>query len=262
MSRICPLYSSSNGNSIYISCPTGDILIDAGASMKGICGAIERAGGDYREIKAVAVTHTHSDHTKGLKTFLNRTDAVLIATEETVEALRQEDKIPAGTRVHIAGKNGIDLCGIELSRFDTSHDCRGSCGYTALLPDGKKISVCTDLGVVTDSVREAITGSDVILLESNHDIDMLKNGPYPIQLKARILSDMGHISNISCAAELKGLLQNGTQKFILGHLSQHNNTPLLAKCCAEAALMDIGAKNGKDYKLTVAAPKENGVTVI
>lgn len=262
MSRICPLFSSSSGNSIYIASPTGSILIDAGASMKGICNAIERAGGDYKDVKAVAVTHTHSDHTKGLKTFLSRTDAMLIATEQTIEALREEDKIPAGTLVYTADKKGIDVCGMELLKFDTSHDCAGSCGYSIILPDSKKISVCTDLGVVTDSVRAAITGSDVLLIESNHDIDMLKNGPYPMQLKVRIMSDKGHISNLSCAAELKTLLQNGTEKFILGHLSQHNNTPLLAKSCAQAALMDIGAVNGKDYRLTVAAPKDNGVTII
>lgn len=262
MSRICPLFSSSSGNSIYIADASGGILIDAGASMKGICNAIERAGGDYREIKAVAVTHTHSDHTKGLKTFLNRTDAMLIATEATIEALKNEDKIPAGTKVLVADKNGIDICGMNISNFDTSHDCKGSCGYSVILPDNKKITVCTDLGVVTDSVRTAITGSDVLLIESNHDIDMLKNGPYPMPLKVRILSDKGHISNVSCAAELKDLLQKGTERFILGHLSQHNNTPLLAKSCAQAALMDIGAVNGKDYRLTVAAPKDNGVTVI
>jgi len=262
MSRICPLYSSSSGNSIYISCPSGDILIDAGASMKGICNAIERAGGDYRKIKAVAVTHTHSDHTKGLRTFLNRTDAALIATKATVETLLEEDKIPEGTKVLISDGKGIDVCGMELTSFATSHDCAGSCGYSIILPEGKKLSVCTDLGVVTDSVRKAITGSDVLLIESNHDIDMLKNGPYPMPLKVRIMSDKGHISNISCAAELKGLLQNGTEKFILGHLSQHNNTPLLAKSCAEAALMDIGAVSGKDYRLTVAAPTNNGVTIV
>ena len=85
MSRVCPLFSGSTGNSTYIASRDGGILIDAGASMKGICNAIERAGGDYKEIKAVAVTHTHSDHIKGLKTFLNRTDAALVASKETAE---------------------------------------------------------------------------------------------------------------------------------------------------------------------------------
>ena len=262
MSKICPLYSGSTGNSTYIGTKTGGILIDAGASMKGICSALERAGGSLEEIKAIAVTHTHSDHIKGLTTILKRTDIQLIATEGTLKALQEMDKIPSGTKVALIGENHVDVCGIELNSFATSHDCRGSCGYTAILPDGKKVSVCTDLGVVTDSVRSAITGSDVVLLESNHDIDMLKSGPYPPTLKLRILSDSGHISNVACAAELKGLINSGTARFILGHLSRHNNTPLLAKSCAEAALMDIGAINGRDCLLSVAAPTDNGVTVI
>ena len=91
---------------------------------------------------------------------------------------------------------------------------------------------------------------------------MLKKGPYPPDLKMRILSDHGHLSNNACAAALKDLLQNGTKRFILGHLSQHNNTPLLAKSCAEASLMDIGAKNDSDYILSVAKPNGNGVTVL
>ena len=261
MSRICPLFSSSSGNSIYIASPNGSILIDAGASMKGICSALECAGGDYKEIKAVAITHTHSDHTKGLKTFLSKTDAALIATEPTVNTLCDEGLIPLGTKIHIIN-NEIEIGGMGIEAFETSHDCPGSCGYSLIMPDGKKISVCTDLGLVTDNVRNSIKGSDVLLLESNHDLDMLKNGPYPMQLKVRIMSDKGHISNVACSAELKGMLESGTTQFILGHLSQHNNTPLLAKSCAEAALMDIGAVNGRDYRLTVAAPKGNGVTVI
>ena len=115
---------------------------------------------------------------------------------------------------------------------------------------------------MTDTVQQAIIGSDLVLLESNHDIEMLKKGPYPPQLKVRILSDKGHLSNNICAAELKTLLQNGTKRFILGHLSQHNNTPLLAKSCATAALMDLGAKIDKDYLLYVATPNNNGVSII
>ena len=118
------------------------------------------------------------------------------------------------------------------------------------------------MGVVTDSVRQAISGSDAIILESNHDIGKLKSGPYPPHLKLRILSDSGHLSNNVCSEEIKNLLKSGTTRFILGHLSRENNTPLLALSCAEAALMDLGAKNGRDCILSVAAPKNNGVMII
>lgn len=262
MSRICPLYSGSTGNSTYIGTKNGGILVDAGASFKGISQQLQSAGGSTEEIFAVAVTHTHSDHIKGIKTFLNKTNACLLATEETVEKLTVDGLVPTKTEIIIINDKPIELCGIEINKFETSHDCQGSCGYTFNLPDGKKFSLCTDLGVVTDSVRNALQKSDLVLLESNHDIDMLKKGPYPPELKVRILSDKGHISNNICANELKALLQNGTKRFILGHLSRHNNTPLLAKSCATASLMDIGAIIDKDYLLTVAKPTDNGVTVI
>lgn len=262
MSRICPLFSGSTGNSTYIGTQNGGILVDAGASFKGLCNALERAGGSFEEIKAIAVTHEHTDHIKGIKTFLNKTKASLVASSGTVKALREGDLIPAGTDVIEIDNKSIDICGILVNRFATSHDCEGSSGYSFILPDLKKVTVCTDLGVVTDEVRSAITKSDVLIFESNHDIEMLKKGPYPPMLKVRIMSDKGHISNNACSAELKAFLESGTERFILGHLSQKNNTPLLARAAAEASLMDLGAKNGKDYLLSVASPKDNGVTVI
>lgn len=230
--------------------------------MKGICSALERAGGAYNEIKAIAVTHEHTDHIKGLKIFLSKTDAALLASSGTLEALASADMIPEHTKVISIDEKGIDIEGIIVNRFATSHDCVGSSGYSFILPNGKKVSVCTDLGVVTDEVRNAVSGSDALLFESNHDIELLKKGPYPPNLKMRIMSDTGHISNNSCAAEIKTLFKSGTTRFILGHLSHKNNTPVLARSASESALMDLGALNGKDYILTVASPTSNGVIVI
>jgi len=262
MSRVCPLYSGSTGNSTYIGTKNGGILVDAGASFKGLCSALERAGGSYDEIKAIAVTHEHTDHIKGLKTFLNKTAASLLASGGTIKALLNNDLIPSGTNVIEIDDKPIDICGITVNRFATSHDCEDSSGYSFILPDLKKVTICTDLGIVTDEVRNAIFKSDVLLFESNHDIEMLKRGPYPPMLKVRIMSEKGHISNNACANELKAIFESGTERIILGHLSQKNNTPLLARAAAEASLMDLGAKNGKDYLLSVATPKNNGVTVI
>ena len=262
MSKIFPLCSSSSGNSTYIGSQYGSILIDAGTSFKNICENLAITNTSPADIKAVAITHEHTDHIKGLKTFLNRTSAKLVASLQTAEKLIESGLVPTKTEVIIIDQNPVEIGGMSLSRFETSHDCDGSSGYTVILPDNKKIAVCTDLGIITNTVRQNLLGSDLVLLESNHDVTMLKNGPYPPQLKVRILSDKGHLSNNVCANELKNLLQNGTKRFILGHLSQHNNTPLIAKACAEASLFDIGAKNGNDYILTVAKPCNNGVTIL
>ncbi len=262
MSKICPLFSGSSGNCTYIETRDGAILIDAGVSFKRIKAAVESVGGDLQNIRAVCVTHEHSDHITGLKTLLNKTEAVLYASTKTLETLASFEKVPSKTKVFEADKGSFSLFDMEINRFATSHDCEGSSGYNIILPDGKKFTLCTDLGVVTDQVRTALMGSDLVLIESNHDIEMLRKGPYPNHLKVRIMSDKGHISNVSCAAELKTLLKGGTERFILGHLSRNNNTPLIARSCAEAALMDLSAENGKDYLLSVAAPEKNGVTIL
>ncbi len=261
MSRICPLFSGSTGNSTYISTPNGGILIDAGASFKGLVCELERAGGKIEDICAIAVTHEHSDHIKGLKTFLSKVKVPLIASHKTMETLSALNCLPAGTQT-LCTETEVSVGDILIRRFPTSHDCEGSSGYSINTPDGKKISVCTDLGVVTQEVATALCGSNVVLLESNHDVQMLKRGPYPPHLKLRIMSDSGHLSNNDCAAQLPFLLENGTTRIILGHISRHNNLPMLAISSAKAALMDIGAEKDKDYLLYAASPTGNEVVLI
>ena len=262
MSKICPLFSGSTGNSTYIGTKDGGMLIDVGASAKGINEGLQRIGSDLSEIKVVAITHCHDDHIKGIKAVLNRTKAKLVATEETANLLLAKGCVSAQTQIELIDNNSITFGDSQIKSFNTSHDSEGSCGYSVILPDNKRFTLCTDTGIITEEIRDAITGSDIILLESNHDIDMLKRGPYPPFLKVRIMSDKGHISNSVCASEVLRLFEKGTERFILGHLSLNNNTPLLARSTSESVLMDIGAKNGKDYILNVAASKENGVMVI
>ncbi len=259
MAKFCPLFSGSTANSTYIGFSGGGVLVDAGSSFASLKRACEQRDIDLCGIKAVLITHSHSDHTKGLSVLLKKLNIPVIASANTLSYLSEHNAFPAGTQTCEIGESTLDICGAQVNFFNTSHDALGSGGYFLLLPDGNKISVCTDLGVITDEVRNAIRGSNLILLESNHDLKMLKNGPYPPELKMRIMSDRGHLSNVSAAAELKGLLQSGTNRFVLGHLSRHNNLPTLAASAATAALLDIGAKRNEDYILNIAAPEDNEV---
>ena len=261
MSRFCPLFSGSGGNSTYISSAGSGILIDAGVSCKALFEALESAGGDIKKLCAVAITHEHSDHIKGLKTFLKKTELPVAASTATLAALTEANIIPPQNKTIPIDSDPVDFGGLCLSRFATSHDCDGSSGYIVTLPDGTKAGVCTDLGVVTDCVRNAILGCNTLLIESNHDIGMLKHGPYPPQLKLRILSEKGHLSNSACSAELADLLNAGCTRFILGHISLHNNLPMLALSAAKAALLDAGASENQDYIITAAKPAGNEVVV-
>lgn len=251
MARFLPLFSSSSANSCFVGSGSSGVLVDAGASCIQTINALADKGVYPTDIKAIFVTHEHSDHIKGLTALIKKTKAPVIASAETLSAIEKHCKLPADAILtEINTETAVeDIC---ITRFATSHDCLGSSGYYFNMPDGSKISVCTDLGVVTDRVRQAISGSDLVYIESNHDIKMLKSGPYPPELKLRILSDKGHLSNISCAAELPRLLECGATRFILAHLSQHNNLPKLAENAAVASLGDIGAKRNEDYILSAA----------
>ncbi len=262
MSKMCPLFSGSSGNSTYLSCRTGAILVDAGATFRSMREAAASIDEDITQISAVLITHEHYDHIHGLKPLLHKTNATLIASEKTLDALAKKDKIPPETRVQVIGNEPLSVMDIGITRFPTLHDCKGSSGFVFSMPDHRKIAVCTDLGVITDEVRSALEGCDAVLLESNHDIDMLQRGPYPPELKMRILSEHGHLSNHACAAQLVSLLNSGTKRMILGHLSQKNNTPLLAESATVSALMNIGAQKDRDYLLWTAAPAGNGVIVV
>lgn len=261
MARLCTLASGSSGNSTYISTTDGDILVDAGISCKALMSAIEQAGADISRLKAVAITHTHTDHICGLKTFLKNTKIPLIASGDTLDILAKNNYIPEGVKTIVTDSKVINLGDIAVDFFETSHDAKGSGGYVIHLPDGRRTAVCTDLGIMTDSIRTKLLGCEALLLESNHDVEMLHHGPYPATLKLRILSDEGHLSNNACAAELPNLLKGGTTRIVLGHLSRENNTPLLAEAAARATLKEIGAKQGVDYILQTAKPKSVGVTV-
>lgn len=257
MARFCPLFSGSGGNSYYIGSSEKGILIDAGRSAKQLEIMLQKCQIDISAIKAIFITHEHSDHIKGLRVFASRYGFPVYASSGTLEALNDmgclNDSKFKSFRID---SKGMDCAGLSVKPFKTSHDSAESMGYRVKTSDGRKVTICTDVGYLSDEVHNNLCGSDMAVLESNHDVGMLENGPYPYTLKRRILSETGHLSNADCAAELCELTKSGTTRFVLVHLSEHNNTPELAFQTSLCSLSLLGLKKGTDFELYVA-PKEN-----
>lgn len=253
MAKICPLFSSSSGNSLYISFGENGILVDVGVNAKRILSALNERDINEDSIKAIFITHTHNDHISALKVLLKKLNVPVFASTKTLNYLCDNGLVLDSANLIDISSKKQDLGFVGAEFFETSHDCEGSGGYNFYY-NNQKISVCTDLGYVSEKVRNSICGSELIYFESNHDINMLTKGNYPPYLKQRILGEKGHLSNSSCAAELPLFLNKGAKKIILGHLSKENNLPALAKSAATAALMEIGAKEQYDYMLYIAPP--------
>lgn len=260
MAKLFPLFSSSSGNSTYMEIGSDAVLVDCGASFKAIKSELEKNLCEISKIKAVAVTHEHIDHVKGLRVLLKNLNVPLIASSQTAEALIKKNLIPEGTNI-LTPEKEICVGDIALNRFATSHDCAGSSGFT-LQNGSTKLGLCTDLGIMTNEIITSLSNSSCVLIESNHDIEMLKVGPYPPELKLRIMSDKGHLSNIACAVAISELLKRNVNRFVLGHLSEKNNTPVLAEKTNENFLLSLGAKKDDDYLLSVAKKLNNGVNIL
>lgn len=252
MSKVCQLFSGSTGNSTYIGCGQGGILVDAGVSCKRLTAALDEIGVDPKSLQGIFLTHEHTDHIKGVRVFASRFGIPVFGSQGTMCALEKQGLLTDGYDAYILDLPTLAVGDFEITTFATSHDTPESVGYRVALPDGNIVSVCTDLGFVSERVREGIAGSNALVMESNHDVNMLKTGPYPYHLKERVLSRRGHLSNADCAAELPNLVKNGTTRLILAHLSQENNLPLLAKRTALAALKAQGMEENKDFLLQVA----------
>lgn len=252
MAKFCSLYSSSSGNCTYIGCSTGGILVDVGVSSKRTETALRDIGVDPASICGIFITHEHTDHIAGVRVFASKYNINVYASKGTLDGMYEYGVFEKPIDAYIIPENGMECGGMKVTPFTTPHDSYESCGYTVKTADGKKIAVATDMGTITDPVAEAVTGSDLVLLESNHDVNMLKMGGYPYFLKERILSDRGHLSNELCADFAKHLVKNGTSRLVLGHLSKENNIPSLAYQTTKSALAQAGFEEDRDYMLRIA----------
>ena len=253
MANLIPLFSGSSGNSAYIGGTSGGILVDAGGSAKRLTAALRDIGVDPGRVGAVFVTHEHDDHVRGLRVLCERHHIPVFAAPGTLSALERSGILTSKMHAEPMPANGVEANGLLVRAFATSHDAAEPCGYTCQA-EGEKFAVATDMGYITENVKEALYGCGTVMLESNHEVTMLQNGPYPYFLKRRILSDMGHLSNAACADFLTALLRTGAGRFYLAHLSRENNTPQLAYACAKSAFDAAGAREGIDYELKVCAP--------
>lgn len=256
--KICPLFSGSSGNSTYVEIDEENgILIDCGRSTKQIESSLVNNKIDVNKIKAILITHEHTDHISGLRVFLKKHNIAVYSSEGTVNFLRAKGIMGEKNLSFIldSGKE-LDLTFASIIPFETSHDCAQGMGFVVNCSNGSSFALCTDLGYISENVKKSILGCKAVMIESNHDVMMLQNGPYPYYLKRRILSDIGHLSNESCAEMLPLLVENGAANIILSHLSSHNNVPELAVQTALAGLSKYGMKEKVDFNI-FAAPKVN-----
>lgn len=258
MFRVCPLFSGSKGNCIFAGSESEGILIDVGRSCKQIERALLENEINVGAIRAIFLTHEHSDHINGVRVFASKYNLKVFATPGVLGAIESKGILNGKFQYDIIRSAGELIGDIFVKPFKTPHDSVDSVGYVINTPGGKKVVVATDIGYISDEVNAALIGADTVIIESNHDVKMLENGPYPYFLKKRILSECGHLSNDACAKILPTLIKNGTKKFILAHLSQENNIPELA---LETSLCHLSLHNmhkNIDFDIFVAPPENVG----
>ncbi len=244
--RLCTLYSGSEGNATYIETPHARILIDAGRCTRTLISSLKSIGVDIDSIDAILITHEHMDHIAALEVLTKKHPIPVHLLYKC--ALRFKDTQPQALCACMliyekAEDMRMTVGNITVQAFPTPHDSRASVGYRLTLTEGNEslcIGYATDIGYVSPAVKEGLMGCHTVVLEANHDEEMLKNGLYPYELKVRILSNKGHLSNRDCADFACELYGAGMRELLLAHLSEHNNIPDIAYDEVSCALVGLG----------------------
>lgn len=223
--------------------------MDAGISARRIGQGLQALGLRLSDVAGILLTHEHTDHTAGLKTLTARYGLPVWAPEECAFAVR--DRVPLELMHPFAAGESMEVGEFTVESVPTPHDTPVSVGY-ALRAGNRRAAVVTDLGEVTRRVAQFLDGADFLLLEANHDVELLRMGPYPMFLKQRVLGPRGHLSNDACAQAVKACVERGTRHVFLGHLSINNNLPQLAYETVREALCALGTELGGDVTLQVA----------
>lgn len=244
------LISGSSGNCSYISDGKTNVLIDCGMSGAKLKESLKTIDVSPERIDALLITHEHIDHTKGAGVISRRYNIPIYATEGTHTAM--DIGSIASENVKLVSEDAdFEIGSIGVKPFSIPHDAKQPVGYSFFV-NGEKYSLATDIGKMNDYIIDAVSGSKKVLLESNHDVEMLRFGSYPYPLKQRILGDFGHLSNENAAITALRLIQNGTEHIMLGHLSKENNRPEIAMLETYNLLTQSGVNVGSDITLKVA----------
>lgn len=238
------LGSGSSGNAFLITTNTDVVLLDAGVGIRTITSAMRARQIALHDLETICITHEHSDHVRTLPKVLHA-GAALYATDGT--AIRS--RIPRDQHIRAIADDPIRAGGVTIWPLPVAHDATEPCGFMIEFPDDTRATILTDLGSWNDSLKDFVRASDLIVLEANHDEEMLRNGPYPAYLKRRVASNVGHLSNRHCGIALGNALHGTTHQpeIWLAHLSEQNNRPGLAETTVRAAL------TARDLDLAVTA---------
>lgn len=251
MVKFCSLFSGSSGNSIFVAAGSTRLLIDAGLSAKKIIEALCSIGEKPSELSAILISHEHSDHIKGAGILSRKFNLPIHASEGTWKGMEQLiGPVLESNKVIFASYAPFQIGDIMVTPFPIPHDANEPVGYS-FSAAGRKVTVATDIGHINLELLSCMEDSDLLLLESNHDIEMLRVGPYPWHLKRRIAGNRGHLSNDAAGEVIAYMAERGTKHFLLGHLSKENNFPELAYQTVCNALCEKSLQAGTDVMLEV-----------
>jgi len=247
--KVSVLASGSSGNVLYIETFKKRILVDAGLTGKKIASLLSEINRDISALDAILITHEHSDHIKGVGVIARKYQLDVYANEATWKAIEGKVGKLASTQKHIFKMGEVKTFGdIDIESFGVSHDAASPQCY-AFHKDKRTFVMLTDTGYVSDRVRGVICNADAYLMESNHDVQMLRMGSYTWNLKQRILSDKGHLSNEDAARVLAEVLGAKTKRVYLGHLSKENNLKELARMTVEDTLKNCNLETNEKIKI-------------
>ena len=254
--NFCSLYSGSSGNSIFVGSEKAKILIDAGLPGKKIDEALKQIGQNPSELDGIFITHEHIDHIKGVGVLSRKYDIPIFANVKTWCAMKDKlGDIKDSNMKVFENDRSYSLGDLIIRPFSISHDASDAVGYN-FYAENEKMSIATDIGMITDNIRRHLYKSKLVILESNYDPNMLMMGSYPYSLKKRVMSDTGHLSNEDAAKFCIDLVKEGTERILLAHLSKENNFPELAYETSKSILAQNDIIIGQDIKLDVLLREE------